>query len=140
MANEVNNVHVKPQKNEWGNNKWCWVHVSSGVSEKSPFLSHMVLSLIKHYAANKPCKNLDELRADFPDSIRPGYGVVQSPQSSVVQKYRRQEIKYFLEEEEQIKFPNGSPGIVCTQWGASGIEKPNFDAFVKRAQEFGYEF
>ena len=141
QAEKLLEAVAEHEKNMQRQGEWSWKHIPSGAQEKGMNLRRLVLSLVKHHAANKPCGSLNELREDFPDKIRRSYGVVQDPKSKKVLAYQKKEVKYFLD--DPIIFADGSEAVVCTQWGARASKNDplnkDFDNFKKQAREFGYE-
>ena len=130
---------VSPNKGQ--RSEWRWTHVDSGdISELLP-MNRTVLSLVRDYADRNNIRSLQELRVKFPDDLLKryrGHGMVQDLKNDAVQKYRKIGGKHFLKEDEQIKFPDGIRGVVCTEWAAEGVNQ-NFDSFIKRAKELGYK-
>ena len=115
--------------------QWHWIHKTGDQSTPLP-LGPMILSLISHHA--KKLRNVEELRAAFPDKIHSGYGVVQNLNGDKIYNYKKPTKRYFMGENHRIIFPDESVAVVTNQWGDGGKYTKFLRNFEICAEEHGY--
>ena len=86
--------------------------------------SRLVLAVVQKYVEDYQPSTFQELEEAFPSSLQGSLGVVKRIQD-VSEKYKGNGgvKRYFIKEDEIIHLSSGEQAIVCTQWGASNLEK-----------------
>ena len=93
----------------------------------------LVLAVIKSWINENKPSNYDALISAFPQEIHSGRLFVKIEEAN--ETYRRQGIlRHFLNDNEIIKFENGTSYAISNQWG-----KGNIELLIRRARELGFQ-
>ncbi|MBQ1196937.1 MAG: hypothetical protein IIX44_11900 [Clostridia bacterium] len=86
--------------------------------------SRLVLAVVQKYVEDYHPATFEELEEAFPGSLQGSLGTVKRIED-VPDKYKGNGgvKRYFIKEDEIIYLSSGEQVIVCTQWGASNLEK-----------------
>ena len=117
---------------------WFWIHTASEKKSDAVAQRQMVLSLVRDYVERSRCPNLAELRRAFPDDCAICPAIALDINDQRVKDRKNKQVKYFMEENEKIIFPDGMTAVVCGGWAATGFAAPHFQRFRKQAEKFGY--
>ncbi len=140
---ENNNQHDTSSKSGSSRKKFKWENNQDNIENIIVGVGRLVLDIVRDYAKNNKPENIKELKKDFPDRLKVGFGVVQLRDDENYTKFLRETgyptNRYFIREDELISFPDGKRAMVSTQWGATGTLQTNWIKFMEHCHKLDYK-
>lgn len=109
-------------------------------NEKEYGKGRLVLAVVKQYIIDNNA-DYSTLLAAFPDSLQGGFGVFASEKDATNKLEDGKHIgeRYFAKDNEALTTADGVKIFISNQWGTKENGPGNFDRFLDKAIELGYD-